>query len=95
MTPAEIKRRVQRGQVYLVTNHFITRTDHPGYGTTRRTVTRVTSQRMYMAQENRRETAIDWPKANQVQMDDDGTIRLYGGGLSQDPDALFLTLVPA
>lgn len=95
MTLAEIKRRVQPGQVYDVTNHFITRTDHPGYGATRRTVTRVTATRFYMAQSSGgREMPIDWPKAAQVSIDADGVIQLRGGGAGQKPDDPFLTLTP-
>lgn len=112
-TLAEIKRRVQPGQVYDVTNHFITRADHPSFGTTRRVVTRLTSARIYMKMHGpdsigvdalptvaavktaaRQEREIDWPPASQVRMDDDGTIRLYGGGIGQKRDELFLTLWP-
>ena len=87
MTFAEIKRRVQAGQVYDVTNHFITRHDHASFGTTRRVVVRTTASRIYLSMAaadlqpghagGARE--IDWPKASQVQMDGDGVIRLYGG----------------
>jgi hypothetical protein len=49
MTLAEIKRRVQPGQVYDITNHYITRPDHPSYGTTRRFVVRTTQARIYMS----------------------------------------------
>jgi hypothetical protein len=102
MTLAEIKRRVETGQFYDVTNHYITRPGHPSFGTTRRVVVRTTTSRIYLSMaaadlepghaEPARE--IDWPKARQVQMDDDGVIRLYGGGAGQDPGDLFLTLVP-
>ena len=95
MTLAEIKRRVQPGQVYNVTNHYTTLTDHPSYGTTRRTVTRTTTSRFYMKQDaGKGETPIDWPKAAQVSIDVEGVIRLRGGGVSQKPDDLFLTLTP-
>jgi hypothetical protein len=92
---AEIKRRVQAGSVYDVTNHYIQRPDHPSFGTQRREVMRVSASRFYLSHRTRPDGApVDWPKAAQVQMDDDGTIRLYGGGVSQGPDDLFLTLVP-
>jgi hypothetical protein len=94
MTLADIKRRVQAGQVYNVTNHYITRTDHPGYGTTRRTVTRVTTSRFYLAYATGREVPVDWPKAAQVSADADGVIRFLGGGAGQQPGELFLTLTP-
>jgi hypothetical protein len=92
---AEIKRRVQPGQVYDVTNHYLTRADHVGYGTTRRTVTRTTASRIYMKlAAGGREMLIDWPKASQVSIDAEGVIRLCGGGVSQKPDLPFLTLTP-
>lgn len=92
---AAIKHTFQPGQVYEVTNHYITRRDHSAYGTTRRTVTRTTTARLYMAQPGLRESGIDWPKASQVRVDPDGTIHFYGGGTGQQPADLFLTLRPA
>lgn len=95
MTLAEIKRRVRPGQVYDVTNHYITRRDHPGFGTTRRTVTRATTSRFYLAYPaGGSEVPVDWPKAAQVSIDADGVIRLLGGGIGQRPGEPFLTLAP-
>lgn len=92
---ADIRRSVQPGNVYDVTNHYIKREDHPSFGTNRRTVIRATSARFYLSHERRADgSPIDWPKAAQAQMDLDGTIRLYGGGLGQQPHELFLTLLP-
>ena len=95
MTLADIKRLVQPGQVWDVTNHYISRTDHRSYGTARRTIIRVTGSRFYMAQiAGDGENPVDWPKTAQVSISADGVIRLFGGGASQQPDELFLTLVP-
>jgi hypothetical protein len=95
VTLAEIKRRVHPGQVYDVTNHYITKADHLACGTTRRTVTRVTAARFYMAYlAGGDEGPVDWPKSAQVSVDDTGVIRLRGGGARQQPDELFMTLVP-
>lgn len=95
MTLAEIKRQVQPGQEYDVTNHYITRASHPGYGTTRRTVTRVTATRFYTAlAAGGRETPVDWPKAAQVSISTDGVILLCGGGAGQKPEEPFLSLAP-
>lgn len=93
---ADAKRLVTAGKVYDVTNHYITRETHPSFGTNRRTVTRVTSDRFYLTQPTRHdgESPVPWPKAAQVQVDEDGTVRLFGGGTSQGPGDLFLTLVP-
>lgn len=93
MTLAAIKRLVQPGQVFDVTNHYLTRVDHPAYGTTRRTVTRVTGSRFYLAYDNGKESYVDWPKAAQVSASPDGSeIALRGAGIGQRPDEPFLTL---
>jgi hypothetical protein len=94
MTLAEIKRHVQPGQIYDVTNHYITRTDHSAFGTTRRTVTRITGSRIYLTYSGGGESGIDWPNAPQVSMDANGVIQLRGGGTGQQPGELFLTLTP-
>lgn len=94
MTLTEIKRQVQPGKVYDVTNHYIKREDHPCFGTVRRQVTRVTTSRIYLSHPTRDESGIDWPKASQVSMDADGSIHLRGGGAAQKPDEPFLTLTP-
>jgi hypothetical protein len=94
MTLMQIKALVKPGNVYDVTNHYIKRQDHPGFGTTRRTVSRVTSDRVYLQREGMRESPVAWPRAAQVQADPDGTIRLYGCGGGQAPEDLFLTLKP-
>jgi hypothetical protein len=98
VTLAEIKRAVQAGQIYDVTNHHIKREDHSCFGTTRRRVAKTTGSSVYLAPAGTTGVpqwpSFAWPKASQVQMDQDGTIRLYGGGCGQKPDDLFLTLVP-
>jgi hypothetical protein len=95
MPLTDIKSAVRPGNVYEVTNHHLTRPDHPWFGTSRRTVTRVTSSRFYLSYPDHGVSYVDWPRASQADMDPDGTIRLYGGGAGQRPDELFLTLVPA
>lgn len=84
------KAAAQPGTTWAVTNHYITREDHAGFGTTQRRVERVTGSRVYF--ENG--SYLDWPKAAQVERDDDGTIRLFGGGVGQQPADLFVTLRP-
>jgi hypothetical protein len=94
---AAIKRSVVAGQVYDVTNHYITRVDHPAYGTTRRTVARVTGSSVYMAAAGGEVPpwpAFKWPRASQVAARPGGVILLYGGGAGQQPDELFLALTP-
>lgn len=94
MTLADIKRHVQPGQVYDVTSPYITGTDHPAFGTTRRTVTRITGSRIYLTYSGGGESGIDWPNAPRASMDANGVIQLRGGGAGQQPDELFLTLTP-
>lgn len=95
-----IKSAVGPGQVWDVTNHYITRPDHSCYGTTRRRVTKVNSSSVYMVLDTAPADAeaqwptFTWPKAAQAAMDADGTIRLYGGGAGQQSGDPFLTLTP-
>jgi hypothetical protein len=94
-TLAAIKRSMQAGHEYDVTNHYITRPDHASYGTQRRTLVKVNGSALWLTNQAHPEGArVEWPKAGQAEMDDDGTVRLYGGGTGQKPDELFLTLVP-
>jgi hypothetical protein len=90
-TLAEVKRAIRPGAAYDVTNHYITRADHPCYGTRRDTVAAVTGSSFRWASS---QWATKWPKATQVQMDGDGTIRLYGLGAGQQADEPFLTMRP-
>ena len=101
MTLAEIKRQVTVGQVYDVTNHYITRVDHPCYGTTRRVVAKVTGSSVYLSLHSDALQVMPgpyptfaWPKACQVEMRPGGVIQLYGGGAGQKPTDLYLTLTP-
>jgi hypothetical protein len=94
-----VKTTVQRGMVFDVTNHHVTRPGHRCRGTTRRIVVKVTGSSVYMNMAGEQGVpqwpAFQWPKASQVEYDaDTGTIRLYGLGAGQRPDELFLTLVP-
>lgn len=91
---AEIRASVKPGMEFDVTNHFIKREDHPYFGTRRAKVTRVTGGSVWMTAPGGGETNVEWPKASQIQRDEDGTIRFYGGGINQPPDELFLTLAP-
>ena len=86
-TLAMIKARFRVGQTVRVTNHYITRPDHPCYGTQERTIARVTSGGLWFTESGR----VEWPKAAQI--DSDGsTVRLFGGGIGQQPSDLFLTI---
>jgi hypothetical protein len=89
MTLTEIKRGFVPGQRYAVTNHYITREDHPCYGTREVAVERVTSGGLWLAPGGR----VPWPKASQAQQHD-GEIRFYGGGIAQASDEPFLTFQP-
>lgn len=94
---AAIKSSVKVGQVYDLTNHYIERTgrtDHPCYGTRRVTVSEVNTSAFKYTEDAGGHGRIPWPKARQVERDDDGVIRMYGLGASQQPSDLFITLVP-
>ncbi len=87
MTAAEIKKEFVAGHEFSVTNHYITREDHPCFGTRQVSVERVTSSSVYLAPGGR----VPWPRASQMIRDADGTIRFFGGGVGQAADELFLT----
>lgn len=86
---AEAKRRLQPGTTYDMTNHYITREDHPCYGTRRRTVDRITGSHLYLVGER---WGIPWPKGGQAAATDDGAVLFYG---HPKPGDLFLTFRPA
>ncbi len=88
MTKA-LRDRLKAGQVYEVTNYYISRPDHPAFGTRVAVVTDVNST-AFRLDGNR----IPFPKQAQTRLHDDGTIELLGGGVSQQSDDLFLALVP-
>lgn len=87
MTKASIVARFQPGQRVRVTNHYITRPDHPCFGTHDRTVTRVNGSAVWFEPSGR----VAWPKAAQMWMQGN-TITLYGGGAGQAPHERFLTI---
>lgn len=91
--PAGAKRLLTPGTVWDVTNHYISREDHPAFGTNRRTVTRTTGSRVYLAYDSGAESYVDYPKAAQVEVDG-ATVRFFGGGASQPVTDLFLTFTP-
>lgn len=92
--PKALRDRIKVGDVFDVTNHYIKREDHPSYGTTRRTITATNTAAFYMALGGRKANRQEWPRVDRFTVEDDGTIKLYGGGIGQAPTDLFLTLTP-
>lgn len=90
--PKAVRDRIVPGATFEVTNHYITSETHPWYGTSVRTVERVTSSHLWFrtADDNGR---LEWPKASAVEVEGD-EIRFYGMGAAQGPTDLFLTLKP-
>lgn len=97
MTAKAIRATVTPGSVWEITNHYINRPDHPCYGTRRVTVDRANDSAFYVVgyfDGDRKATSrIEWPKAAQITQTGE-VIRLWGGGINQGPDDLFLTMVP-
>jgi hypothetical protein len=85
MSQAAIKATVHAGDVFNVTNHYITREDHPCFGTRRRTVVRTSAKNVTWQQDDG-DHSVPWRR---VELLADGSIRVYG---HPTPDALFLTL---
>lgn len=90
MTAAEIKRTVHTGDVFDVTNHYITRENHPCYGTNRRTVLAVNGSSFTLSNERGPQPSrVPWPKARGIELAPDGAILIYDHPKQGD---LFLTL---
>lgn len=87
---AAARRFATVGEEVDVTNHYIDRTDHPCYGTTRRTVTAVSSAGISFDGDH-----VPWPRAAHVHVDA-GTMvlaeRVYSGGVRMDSGVPFLTV---
>lgn len=89
---SDARRLLHQGRVVEVTNHYITRTDHPCYGTVEREIARTTSSHLWFVMSGMSGN-VPWPKAAQLDVDErNGVIRFWGGGAGQPPDALFLTI---
>ena len=78
------------GDVVTVTNHYITRADHPCYGTQQRIIAKVSSSHLHFTESGH----VPWPKATQIALYGDA-VKFYGGGLGQGPTDLFLTIAHA
>lgn len=89
MSTKAIMRQFAVGQTVDVTNHYISRQDHPCFGTRRRTVTAVTGSSVLFDVGGRLRWKADRLRAEQ---DDGGDVRVYG---HPDADALFLTIAKA
>lgn len=88
MTLKEIKRRVQPGQVYAVTNHR----NEPAVSQATVRVTRLSGTYGFYVQHALGESKINWPPARHVTLDADGTLHLRGTG--EHAGLPYLTLVP-
>lgn len=89
MTSKAIRALFTPGRVVTVTNHYITRADHPCYGTQERTIARVSGSHLYFTNSPH---GVAWPKATELVWEPDGTILFYGGGAGQAPTDRFLTI---
>lgn len=87
MTKTQIQSLFRPGQIVRVTNHYITRVDHPCYGTRVAMIKTVNNGSIHFAQSGR----VAWPKADQLTADG-SVVRFYGGGIGQPPTDLFLTI---
>lgn len=89
MTSKAIRDLFKPGRIVTVTNHYITREDHPCFGTHQRTVDRVSGSHLYFTNSP---YGVPWPKASELVWEPDGTILFYGGGAGQTPQDRFLTI---
>ncbi len=90
-TLADVKALLVPGVVADVTNHYITRPDHPCFGTRRRTILAANSASFTLSNEGGPQPSrIPWPKAADASIDGAGRVHLAGHPKPGDP---FLTLV--
>ncbi len=90
MTATEIRAHVKVGTLWQVTNHYISREDHPCFGTRLTMVTKTTGSSFTLGDRDR----VEWPRASETTIRNDGTILLFGGGAAQDNHDLWLSLTP-
>lgn len=88
-TMKQIREMFSSGQRVKVTNHYITRADHPCYGTNERTIAKVTTSSLWFEVTGN----VEWPNRSQIEVDG-SVVRLFGGGIGQKPTDLFLTIEP-
>ena len=88
MTLVEIKRRLQPGQVYAVTNHRL----GPEFGPVTARVARLAGKYGFYLEHALGESKINWPPARHATRDEDGSIHLRGTGVHAGEP--YLTLVP-
>jgi hypothetical protein len=86
MTFAEIRRGVQPGQEYVVTNAQV-----PELGPVLARVARVSGDAFYLTHPLG-ETRVTWPPSRHVEREADGTLHIRGTGVHTGRP--FLTLVP-
>jgi hypothetical protein len=87
VTAKAIRALFHAGQPVTVTNHYITRSDHPCFGTQARTVAKVSGSHLWFTESGH----VKWPKASQMAYNN-GVVQLFGGGVGQDSQALFLSI---
>jgi len=86
---SEFKEMMQAGTVVDVTNHYITREDHPCFGTNRRTVSHANSSSWhYWDSRAGRDHCLKWPKGSQICKSGDAFL-IYG---HPKPGDLFMTI---
>jgi len=85
MNKNQIRRLFVPGMTVTVTNHYITRPDHPCFGTRVRTVAKVTASHLHFDETG----SVPWPKAADLRLERDTTVRFYG---HPKPGDLFLTI---
>lgn len=85
----EFRAWIKPGMDIEITNHYISREDHPCYGTRTAHIDKVNSASYYL---DGSQWPSKFPKASQIKRDETGAFLIYGGGASQKSDELFLTI---
>lgn len=86
MSRAAILRQFEPGQRWRVTNHYISRADHPCYGTRERTIERISASHLYFTETG----SVPLPRAAHIEHEP-GIVRFYWDHAGKKRD-LLLTL---
>ncbi len=87
----EFKALMVPGVSVDVTNNYITREDHPCYGTHQRVVTWSNGSSWHYVSDETGDNCMHWPKSRNIQRGDNGAFIIFGHPTDND---LFLTVVP-
>jgi hypothetical protein len=93
MTVADLRRMLIPGVRVRITNHYITREDHPCFGTRDEEIVKANGSTFTLSNpRGARPSPISWPRRDQLVANENGSVTILGGGIRQAADEPFLTI---